>query len=408
MRKFPEAKISTASLDYLLLIPMAVLLLIGGLALYSTAHGAPFMGTSLMRQIVWLGVGLGLVWTLQWVDPRMYYLHAYRLYAALLVLLLLTYFMPTVSGGHRWLFLGPMRMQPSELGKIILVFALAKYLTDYRKQLDEFLYALVPLGMAIIPAVLIIGQPDLGTALIIVMVAFSMMYWSGISLFYLFIIIAPLISIVTGFGFYAFSFWMALLIVVLFLARIKIRWKTAVFLLNAMFGTLAPFLWNSLQPYQQQRIMTVIDATADPHGAGYQVLQSRTAIGSGGLFGKGLGEGTQTQLRFLPVTDTDFIIAVIGEEFGFIAILLILIMFAWLLLRLIDRASTTQYRFASLSVVGFASIFLVHIFVNMGMSTGLIPVTGLPLPFLSYGGSFLLTCILMIGLTQHLLAGEPL
>ena len=408
MRKFPEAKISTASLDYLLLIPMAVLLLIGGLALYSTAHGAPFMGTSLMRQIVWLGVGLGLVWTLQWVDPRMYYLHAYRLYAALLVLLLLTYFMPTVSGGHRWLFLGPMRMQPSELGKIILVFALAKYLTDYRKQLDEFLYALVPLGMAIIPAVLIIGQPDLGTALIIVMVAFSMMYWSGISLFYLFIIIAPLISIVTGFGFYAFSFWMALLIVVLFLARIKIRWKTAVFLINAMFGTLAPFLWNSLQPYQQQRIMTVIDATADPHGAGYQVLQSRTAIGSGGLFGKGLGEGTQTQLRFLPVTDTDFIIAVIGEEFGFIAILLILIMFAWLLLRLIDRASTTQYRFASLSVVGFASIFLVHIFVNMGMSTGLMPVTGLPLPFLSYGGSFLLTCILMIGLTQHLLAGEPL
>ena len=154
--------------------------------------------------------------------------------------------------------------------------------------------------------------------------------------------------------------------------------------------------------------MTVIDATADPHGAGYQVLQSRTAIGSGGLFGKGLGEGTQTQLRFLPVTDTDFIIAVIGEEFGFIAILLILIMFTWLLLRLIDRASTTQYRFASLSVVGFASIFLVHIFVNMGMSTGLMPVTGLPLPFLSYGGSFLLTCILMIGLTQHLLAGEPL
>ena len=408
MRKFLKAKISTASLDYLLLIPMAVLLLIGGLALYSTAHGAPFMWTSLMRQIVWLGVGLGLVLTLQWVDPRMYYLHAYRLYAALLVLLLLTYFMPTVSGGHRWLFLGPMRMQPSELGKIIIVFALAKYLTDYRKQLDKFLYALAPLGMAIIPAVLIIGQPDLGTALIIVMVAFSMMYWSGISLFYLFVIIAPLISIVTGFGFYAFSFWMALLIGVLYLARIKIRWKTAVFLINAMFGTLAPFLWNSLQPYQQQRIMTVIDATADPHGAGYQVLQSRTAIGSGGLFGKGLGEGTQTQLRFLPVTDTDFIIAVIGEEFGFIAILLILIMFTWLLLRLIDRASTTQYRFASLSVVGFASIFLVHIFVNMGMSTGLMPVTGLPLPFLSYGGSFLLTCILMIGLTQHLLAGEPL
>lgn len=408
MRKFLDEKVSTANIDILLLIPIAVLLMIGGLALYSTAHGAPFMGTSLMRQMVWLSLGLVLVWTLGYIDPRMYYLHAYRLYVLLLLLLLLTYFMPTISGGRRWLFIGSMRLQPSELGKIVIVFALAKYLTDYRKQLDEFLYAVAPLGIAAIPAVLIIGQPDLGTALIIIMVTFSMMYWAGISLFYLFVIIAPLLSIVTGFGFYAFSFWMAILMVVLYRANIRLRWKTTVFVLNAMFGTLAPFLWNSLQPYQQQRILTVIDASADPHGAGYQVLQSRTAIGSGGLFGKGLGQGTQTQLRFLPVTDTDFIIAVIGEEFGFIAILLILIMFVWLLLRLIDRASTTQYRFASLSVVGFAGIFMVHIFVNMGMSTGLMPVTGLPLPFLSYGGSFLLTCILMIGLTQHLLAGEPL
>ena len=161
-----------------------------------------------------------------------------------------------------------------------------------------------------------------------------------------------------------------------------------------------------MQPYQQRRIMTLLDTTIDPSGAGYQVLQSQTAIGSGGIFGKGIGEGTQTHLRFLPVSDTDFLIAVIGEEAGFLAILVILILFGWLLLRLLDRASTTQYRFASLTIIGFTAIFLVHVFINMGMATGLMPVTGLPLPFMSYGGSFLLTCMLMIGMTHYLLAGE--
>ncbi len=175
---------------------------------------------------------------------------------------------------------------------------------------------------------------------------------------------------------------------------------------NALFGTLAPALWNSLHPYQQRRILTLLDATSDPHGAGYQVLQARTAIGAGGVFGKGIGEGTQTHLRFLPVTDTDFIIAVIGEELGFLMIMAILILFGWLFLRLLDRASTTQYRFASLTIAGFTTILLVHVIVNMGMATGLMPVTGLPLPFMSYGGSFLLTCLLIVGLTNYLLAGE--
>ena len=393
--------------DTLLIIPVVFLLLIGFVGLYSTSLLTPILASTFFRQFLWLLISLMLVWLLRWLHPRVYYEQAYRLYVGLIVLLLLTYAMPAFSGGRRWIVIGPVQLQPAEFGKIILVFAIARYLTDYQKYLHRFAYALVPLGLALVPAILIVGQPDLGTAIIYLAVAIPMMYWSGISLFHLFIIVAPAVSLITGFNFYTFSIWMLVLVVILYFSKSQLRWGSIIFTVNALFGTLAPPLWNSLQPYQQRRILTLLDASADPHGAGYQVLQSRTAIGSGGLFGKGIGEGTQTHLRFLPVSDTDFIIAVVGEELGFLAILLILILFGWLLLRLLDRASTTQYRFAGLSIVGFGMILLAHMFVNLGMATGLMPVTGLPLPFMSYGGSFMLTCLMLIGLTHYLLAEEP-
>ena len=393
--------------DALLLAPVVLLLLMGLVGLYSTSLPGSLSSSNFLRQAVWLAVSLLVVWLLRWLHPRIYYAQAYRLYAALIFLLLVTYLMPAFSGGKRWLVLGPLSLQPAEFGKILLVFAIARYLTDYQKYLEKFLYALVPLAFALLPAILIVGQPDLSTALIYLAVVIPMMYWSGISTFHLFIILAPLVSLITGFNFYTFSAWMLVMILVLYFSRTQPRWGAVIFIINALFGTLTPVLWNRLQPYQQQRILTLLDASADPHGAGYQVLQSRTAIGSGGVFGKGLGEGTQTHLRFLPVSDTDFIIAVIGEEVGLMAILAILILFGWLLLRMLDRASTTQYRFASLTIIGFATILMVHVFVNMGMATGLMPVTGLPLPFLSYGGSFLLTCLLLVGVTHYLLTGEP-
>lgn len=393
--------------DTLILVPVALLLLVGLIGLYSTSLASPFISSTFFRQVVWLVVAVMVLWLLRWFHPRIYYEYAYRLYFALILLLVATYFMPSFSGGKRWIVLGPLQVQPAEFGKIVLVFALARYLTDYQKYLQKFQFVLIPLAVALLPAILIIGQPDLGTAIIYLTVAIVMMYWSGISTFHLFVILAPVVSLVAGFNLYAFFVWMLVLFLVLYFSRARLRWGTAIFIVNVLFSLLAPKAWNSLQPYQQRRILTLLDATADPHGAGYQVLQARTAIGSGGVFGKGIGEGTQTHLRFLPVSDTDFIIAVIGEELGFLAILGTLILFGWLLLRLLDRASTTQYRFASLTIIGFATILLVHVFVNMGMATGLLPVTGLPLPFMSYGGSFLLTCLFLVAVTHYLLSGEP-
>lgn len=405
--KFHKGQPNLIVWDTLLLAPVALLLLVGFIGLYSTSHAGLFISSTFFRQVAWLVIAVMLIWLLRWLHPRFYYDQAYRLYAVLILLLLITYLMPAFSGGKRWLVLGPINLQPAEFGKIVVVIAIARYLTDNQKYLSKFLYALVPLAIVILPVLLIIGQPDLGTAIVYLAVAIAMMYWSGVSNFQLFIILAPAASLVAVFNYYAFSFWMLILVLVLYFTRCRLRWSLVIVAVNTLFALMARTLWDQLQPYQQRRILTLLDSSADPHGAGYQVLQSQTAIGSGGIFGKGIGEGTQTHLRFLPVSDTDFIIAVMGEELGFLAILLTLILFGWLLLRMLDRASTTQHRFASLTIIGFTTILLVHVFVNMGMAIGLMPVTGLPLPFMSYGGSFLLTCLLLVGVTHYLLAGEP-
>jgi rod shape determining protein RodA len=174
------------------------------------------------------------------------------------------------------------------------------------------------------------------------------------------------------------------------------------FFVNIFLGLLTPLLWNGLHIYQKERVLVLLDLTRDPLGAAYQVIQSQTAIGSGGLWGKGFGRGTQTHLKFLPEQETDFIFSVIGEEFGFIAVAFILVLFAILVLDMIQRAYRTSERFPSLVLFGIAALFMSHIFINVGMTVNLLPVKGLPLPFISYGGTFLVSCYSMLGLAMNM------
>ena len=171
---------------------------------------------------------------------------------------------------------------------------------------------------------------------------------------------------------------------------------------NISLGLLTPALWNSLHAYQKERVLVLLDVTRDPLGAAYQVIQSQTAIGSGGLWGKGFGRGTQTHLKFLPEQETDFIFSVIGEEFGFLVVVTILAIFAILILQMIQSSYKLSERFPSLVLFGIAIIFISHIFVNVGMTVNLLPVKGLPLPFLSYGGTFLVSCYAMLGLAMNM------
>ena len=195
-----------------------------------------------------------------------------------------------------------------------------------------------------------------------------------------------------------FLVWMVVLTAILYFAKKGILLTILTYFINLSVGTMAPYLWNKLKPYQQNRIKHFLNQEMDPRGAGYQILQSKTALGSGGIKGKGFLQGTQSQLRFLPEQQTDFIFSVFGEEFGFFGVISILGMFLMIILRGIYIASCTKNRFAGFIAVGISSVFLIHIFINIGMIVGLLPVTGLPLPFMSYGGSAMIVFLGMVGL----------
>ena len=325
--------------------------------------------------------------------------YIYLMYGLILVLVTVPFLLSTIAGTHRWINIGlPVAFQPSEFAKWIVVVALAKYLCDHNLEIKKFSTLIFPIFIALLPAAIILQQPDLGTALILLTPLLPMLYWVGSRPFHLFMLMAPIFSIGTAFHTVSFTTWAIIMGVILYLSRPNIFFGIIFYFGNIFLGLLAPLLWNGLRPYQQKRILTLFNPELDPLGAAYQTIQSKVAIGSGGFLGKGIGEGTQTHLKFLPVQESDFIVSVIGEEFGFITIAFMLIVFAFFIIKIINLAFYSKERFAGLVLIGIGTIFLSHVFVNAAMSTGLIPVKGLPLPFISAGGSFLLSCYIMVAL----------
>ena len=325
--------------------------------------------------------------------------YIYLMYGLILVLVTVPFLLSTIAGTHRWINIGlPVAFQPSEFAKWIVVVALAKYLSDHNLEIKKFSTLIFPIFIALLPAAIILQQPDLGTALILLTPVLPMLYWVGSRPFHLFMLIAPIFSIGTAFHTVSFTTWAVIMGIILYLSRPNIFFGIIFYFGNIFLGLLAPLLWNGLRPYQQKRILTLFNPELDPLGAAYQTIQSKVAIGSGGFLGKGIGEGTQTHLKFLPVQESDFIVSVIGEEFGFITIAFMLIVFAFFIIKIINLAFYSKERFAGLVLIGIGTIFLSHVFVNAAMSTGLIPVKGLPLPFISAGGSFLLSCYIMVAL----------
>ena len=195
-----------------------------------------------------------------------------------------------------------------------------------------------------------------------------------------------------------FTVWTIIVGIIIYRSMSKLWNGVTIFFFNIFLGLMFPLLWNFLRPFQRNRILTFFNPELDPLGAGYHIIQSKTALGSGGFLGKGLGEGTQSQLKFLPVQESDFIVSVIGEELGMLFLLIMLFLFCWLIIKMINLSYSALDRFSGLIIIGIASIFLAHVFINCSMAAGLMPVKGLPLPFISYGGSFLISSFMMIGL----------
>ena len=329
--------------------------------------------------------------------------YIYGFYGFMIILILLPFFGNEIASTYRWIDIGlPFGFQPSEFAKWIMVIALARYLSDHNLEMNHYSASIIPIIMVIIPAGIVLNQPDLGSAIIILAPLLPMLYWVGARPFHLFLMMAPIISILTAFHWISFAIWATIMIYVIYKAKPNLVFSISTFFGNIFLGLLSPVLWGMLKEYQQKRILTLFNPEIDPLGAAYQIIQSKTAIGAGGLFGKGWGQGTQTHLKFLPVQESDFIISVIGEEFGFIAIFILITLFSIFIIRTLRLAYNVDDRFSSLVLVGLGTIFTAHVFVNFAMTVGMIPVKGLPLPFVSYGGSFLLSSFIMVALIMNL------
>ncbi|MEL0270150.1 MAG: FtsW/RodA/SpoVE family cell cycle protein [bacterium] len=386
-----------------ILLSALFLSLLGLIALNSISYQSTSLAMNpFYKQLLFLFLAI-IGFAFSFLTPK-YIIHkyAYFIYGLGSLLVILPFFGNTHAGTYRWLDIGlPFNFQPSELAKIFLVIALARYLSDNSIKIQYFKSIIVPILIALLPVMIVLNQPDLGTSLVMLSVIFPMLYWAGARPFYLFLLIAPVLSILSAFNVIMFSFWALVIAIVIYYSKTNIIASAGYFFGNIFFGLLARPLWDLLNPYQQNRVLTFIYPDKDPLGAAYQIIQSKTAIGSGGLFGKGWGQGTQTHLKFLPVQESDFILSVIGEELGFIAIITILFTFGYLISNIIRNSYLSKDKFSSLILIGLGSILLAHVFVNTAMTVGLIPVKGLPLPFISAGGTFLITSYLMVGLIMR-------
>lgn len=399
-------------LDVPLLMATLATILIGIIAIYSATYhnDSTLVQNAWIKQLQFAILAFAVAIAVVYIPEKVIYSVAYLLYLFSIASLVAVLMWGT-GDATRWLRLGPVMLQPSELTKIATIIALARYLSDRNTEhinsINGFLGALF---LVLVPIALIVPQPDLGTAISLGAPFFPMLYWAGLRRFFIFLIISPLISVFcsleplwqwgTPYVFASFIIGSTLLIH-RFMRQLWLTISMAV--VNTSAGLLIVYFWeNFLHPYQKARITTFLNPESDPLGDGWNIIQSKIAIGSGGLTGKGLLEGTQTKHQFLPAAHTDFIFSVIAEEGGFVMALIVLGLFFFLIYRALHIASMANNAFYGLTALGLAAMLTFHVFINVGMTIGVMPITGLPLPFLSSGGSSLLSNLLAIGLLLHI------
>ena len=392
------------SIRWVILIPIIIYLFIGMMALSSTSSYESFFSSTFYKQLLWILIGISTFFLVQYVRIQFIYDYAYVFYSLILLLLFSTFLSPVIEGSQRWIVLGRIYFQPSELGKIVYIIGLSRLFNDYRVK-DKFsLFFIFLLLITIVPPLIIFKQPDLGTAIIYLSLILPILYWSDFDKKLILLMIFPFISMIASSNIIFYYIWMIFVLTFIFIINKSIIFKIIHFSINLITSIVTPYVWtNILQNHQRNRITSFIDPFSDPTGNGYQVIQSMISIGSGGFWGKGLGQGTQTHLKFLPVRDTDFIISVISEEMGFITISIILFLLVWFVYWVLDFSQRIENNFVSTLLIGLSSLIFMHIIINMGMISGLLPVTGLPVPFISYGGSFLLTCSIGVGLINNII-----
>ena len=345
------------SINYPLLGLIITLFLIGLAALYSISNG-DFNSWPLKHSQRFI-LGLIIFFIVILFDLRIIFGYAYIIFIlSILSLVIIPFFGIESNGATRWISIAGISLQPSEFVKYTLILALAKYFHSINNDNSFVKTLIVPLIITTIPVLLVITQPDLGTALIILLGGVSLFWISGLNYKYF---IVGILSIICS----------------------------------------LPLLWQYLKEYQKDRVLTFFNPERDPLGNGYHIMQSKIALGSGGIFGKGYMEGTQSHLNFLPEMQTDFIFTMLGEEFGFLGTLILLLLYAALIMVSIRLALQSRSLFSKYLSLGVCNVFFIYVFVNIGMVTGLLPVVGVPLPFVSYGGSSMLAVMFGFGLLMN-------
>lgn len=351
----PSPLLKIFEIHWVLLLAISAIASIGFLMLYSVAGGS--LEPWAMRQMVRFGIGLALLLIFAMIDIRVWMTLAYPFYAATVGLLLVVQFAGRVGkGAERWIDLGFMQIQPSELMKIALVLALARFFQG--KSYEDAIKLrnlIIPVGLIAVPVVLVLMQPNLGTATILSFIGACILFATGL------------------------------------------RWWIIIASVAAV-AALVPVGWEFLHDYQKERVYTFLDPSRDPLGAGYNITQANIALGSGGLLGKGLMQGTQSQLDFLPEKQTDFILTMLGEEFGFAGTATLMALYVAVLAIGFSISLTARSHFGRIVALGLTTNILAYILINTAMVMGVIPVVGIPLPLVSYGGTAMLTVMMGFGI----------
>lgn len=391
-------------IDLALLLPSILLMIFGLLAIYSSTVNHPTASGNFNKQFFWFLLSLAAAIIAYLLPHRTYRLLAVPSYIISIAMLALVLVMgKTVYGSKSWLGIGSLGMQPSEFAKIGLILFLAYWISRKQTDINSVKDLAITLAAGLTPIFLILLQPDMGTAIVFGLITLFMIFWGGISLFGLFVVLSPgFVTFASLFGTVPLIFTLIVVLAILIYFKKDLFISTTVFVINIAAGFFFDYLYRILQPHQQKRIETFLDPNSDPLGAGYNALQAKVAIGSGGLVGKGFMEGNQTQLRFIPEQWTDFIYCVVGEEFGFIGSIIVIALFLVIFMRLLKLTSLARDQFSSLVIVGILVLLFVHFGINIGMNVGITPVIGLPLPFLSYGGSSLLVNMTLIGIALNI------
>lgn len=375
----------------IILIISLILTFIGFIAIYFTG-GKNY----LLRQIIFLIVGLILLTSVMRLSLKIVFELSFYWYLFSLGLLILVLFF-SKNSAKRWLDLYFFTFQPSEIAKLTYVLFLSYFLANKKKVDFNFNSLFLPVLITLIPTFLVLIEPDLGSAFSFLFIFAVILYFRGFSFSQIFILYSPLFSFIFGFSLITWLIYFFLLIFIAF-RKTTIFYGFGVLALNSFFGLLNPIIWHQLKEYQKARIIAFLAPYLDPKGISWSAIQAQIAIGSGRILGKSFSHPPLSRLDFIPNPHTDFIFVTYAEKFGFLGVILLILIYFLLLYQIYQYSFKNSDLKCQLAIAGFGAIFLYHIFVNLGMVSGILPVTGLTLPFISYGGTSLITNLIIIGL----------